>query len=94
MAKLAKIQNIVGVNDSTGDMTLTGEYIRLTKEQDFSVIMDRDTMIHATLSYGATGSIAAGVNVAQRLCADIYDLYMTGHIQESLEAQYKLALSE
>lgn len=91
VAKLAQIKNIVGVKDSTGDMTLTGEYIRLTKEQDFSVLMGRDTMIHAALCYGATGSIAAGANVAPRLCADIYDLYMSGDIQGSLEAQYKLA---
>lgn len=91
VAKLADIPNIVGVKDSTGDMTLTGEYIRMTKDKDFHVLMGRDTMIHAALCYGATGSIAACANVAPRLCADIYDKYMAGDIAGSLEAQYKLA---
>lgn len=91
VAKLADIDNIVGVKDSTGDMTLTGEYIRLTADKSFHVLMGRDTMIHAALCYGATGSIAAGANVAPRLCADIYDKYMAGDIQGSLEAQFKLA---
>ena len=72
-------------------MTLTGEYIRLTRGQDFHVLMGRDTMIHAALCYGATGSIASGANVAPRLCADIYDKYVAGDLQGSLEAQYKLA---
>lgn len=91
VAKLADIDNIVGVKDSTGDMTLTGEYIRLTKGKKFSVLMGRDTMIHAALCYGATGSIAACANVAPRLCADIYDKYVAGDIKGSLEAQYLLA---
>ncbi|MEK6266281.1 MAG: 4-hydroxy-tetrahydrodipicolinate synthase [Clostridium sp.] len=91
VAKLADIDNIVGVKDSTGDMTLTGEYIRLTKDKKFSVLMGRDTMIHAALCYGATGSIAACANIAPRLCADIYDKYIAGDIKGSLEAQYQLA---
>ena len=89
--KLADIDNIVGIKDSTGDMTLTGEYIRLTRDKNFSVLMGRDTMIHAGLCYGATGSIAACANVAPRICADIYDKYIAGDIKGSLEAQYTLA---
>ncbi len=91
VAKLADIPNIVGVKDSTGDMTLTGEYIRMTKGKNFHVLMGRDTMIHAGLCYGATGSIAACANVAPRLCADIYDKYVAGDLEGSLEAQYTLA---
>ena len=91
VVKLADIKNIIGIKDSTGDMTLTGEYIRLTRGRNFYVLMGRDTMIHAGLCYGAKGSIAACANVAPRLCADIYDKYMSGDIQGSLEAQYALA---
>lgn len=91
VAKLAEINNIVGVKDSTGDMTLTGEYIRSTQGMVFSVLMGRDTMIHAALCYGATGSIASCANVAPRICADIYDKFIAGDLQGALEAQYKLA---
>jgi 4-hydroxy-tetrahydrodipicolinate synthase len=91
VAKLAQIENIVAIKDSTGDMTLTGEYIRLTKGKGFSVLMGRDTLIHAALCYGAHGAIAACANVAPRICADIYDLYMKGDIEGSLREQYRLA---
>lgn len=90
-AKLADIKNIVGIKDSTGDLTLSGEYIRLTKGKNFHVLAGRDTLIHAVLCMGGAGAIAACANVAPRLCADIYDKYITGDIKGSLEAQYKLA---
>lgn len=91
VVKLADIKNIVGVKDSTGDMTLTAEYIRLTRGKDFHVMIGRDTLIHACLCYGGAGAVAACANVAPRICADIYDKYMAGDIQGSLEAQFKLA---
>ncbi len=91
VAKLADVPNIAGIKDSSGDFTLTGEYIRLTRGKDFHVLMGRDTLIHACLCYGGKGSIAACANVAPRLVADIYDKYVAGDIRGSLEAQFTLA---
>ena len=92
VAKLAEISNIVSVKDSSGDLTLTADYIRLTKgRNDFSVLVGRDTLIYGALCYGAVGSIAACANVAPRLCADIYDKYMAGDLAGSLNAQFALA---
>lgn len=92
VAKLAEIPNIVSIKDSSGDLTLTAEYIRLTKHRDdFSVLMGRDTLIYGALLYGATGSIASCANVAPRLCADIYEKYMAGDLAGALEAQFALA---
>ncbi|MDR3561953.1 MAG: 4-hydroxy-tetrahydrodipicolinate synthase [Negativicutes bacterium] len=92
VAKLADIPNIVSIKDSSGDLTLTSEYIRLTQgKKDFNVLVGRDTLIYGALCYGAAGSIAACANVAPRLCADIYDRYMAGDVKGSLEAQFKLA---
>lgn len=89
--RLADIKNIVAVKDSTGDMTNTEEYLRLTRDKDFSVLIGRDTMIYAGLCHGATGAIASCSNVAPRIAADIYDKFIAGDIEGSLEAQYKLA---
>lgn len=92
VAKLAEIPNIVGIKDSSGDLTLTAEYIRLTrKRDDFAVLMGRDTLIYGALCYGAAGSIASCANVAPRLCVDIYEKYMAGDLQGALEAQFTLA---
>lgn len=88
--RLAEIDNIVGVKDSSGDFTLTSEYIRRTRNKSFSVLSGRDTLIHACLCYGGAGSIAACANIAPRICADIYDKFVAGDIEGSLEAQFSI----
>ena len=88
--RLAKIPNIVGIKDSTGDLTNTADIINRTKDMEFSVMMGRDSLIHAGLAYGATGAVAATANVAPKIVSDIYDKYLTGDIAGSLEDQYKL----
>ncbi|NCB62527.1 MAG: 4-hydroxy-tetrahydrodipicolinate synthase [Clostridia bacterium] len=91
VARLAELENIVGVKDSTGDFTNTLEYLRLTRGNDnFSVLLGRDTLILAGLSHGATGSIASCANVAPRLVVDIYEKFKAGDFQGALEAQFKL----
>lgn len=73
-------------------MTNAAEYIRLTRDNDnFHVLMGRDTLIHAALCYGATGAIASCANVAPRIAADIYDKFMEGDLKGSLDAQFELA---
>ncbi len=92
VARLAKIKNIIGVKDSTGDFTNTEEYLRLTKDEgNFHVLLGRDTLIYAGLCYGAVGAIASCANVAPRIAADIYDKYIDGDLAGALEAQYTLA---
>ena len=88
--RLAKISNIVGIKDSTGDLTNTAEIINCTRGMDFHVMMGRDSLIHAGLAYGASGAVAATANVAPKLVSDIYNKYVAGDIAGSLEDQYRL----
>lgn len=89
--RLSKVPNIVGVKDSSGDLTLTSEYIRRTRDVGFNVLAGRDTMILATLVYGGTGTVAATANVVPKLVVEIYEKFMSGDIKGALAAQYKLA---
>ena len=90
VARLSRVDNIVGIKDSSGDMTQTGEYIRRCDSQ-FAVLAGRDTMILSTLVYGGKGAIAATANVAPRLIVEIYDAFQAGDMQRALDAQYRLA---
>lgn len=88
IAKLARIPNIVGVKDSTGDFSNTMEYLRLTKDiEDFSVLIGRDTLIYAGLCVGAEGAIASCANVAPKLVVDIYNKYLEGDLGGALVYQ-------
>ena len=90
VARLAKIENIVGIKDSSGDLTLTGDYIRAVPA-DFSVLMGRDTLIYAALLSGAKGSIAATANVVPSLVVSIYECFKQGDLAGSKQAQEALA---
>jgi len=90
VTRASKIENIVGIKDSSGDVTLTAEYIRRTGDQ-FSVLAGRDTLIYGTLCYGGKGAIAATANVAPRMVVEIYEAFQAGDWKRSLEAQFRLA---
>jgi len=90
VVKASKVDNIVGIKDSSGDLTLTAEYIRRTGET-FSVLAGRDTLIYGTLCYGGKGAIAATANVVPKIIVEIYEAFMAGDMKRSLEAQFRLA---
>lgn len=89
--RLADIPNIVGVKDSSGDLTLTAEYIRRTRHKGFRVMAGRDVMILGSLVYGAVGCVASTANIVPSLVVEIYDKYAAGDLPGALEAQFKLA---
>jgi 4-hydroxy-tetrahydrodipicolinate synthase len=87
--RLAEVKNIVGVKDSSGDLTLTAEYINSCPE-DFAVIAGKDSLILATLLYGGKGSIAATANVVPRLVVGIYESFTKGDLKRAKELQFQL----
>ncbi len=89
--RLAEVKNIVGIKDSSGNMTQAAEYVRLTKDKEFNVLMGRDTLIFGGLCYGAAGAIASCANIAPKLCVSIYDKFISGDIKGAREAQFDLA---
>ena len=88
--KLSEIDNIVGIKDSSGDMTQGSEYIRRT-DDNFAVLAGRDTLIYGFLSYGGKGAIAATANIAPQIVVKIYEEYQKDNYQEALKAQFQLA---
>jgi 4-hydroxy-tetrahydrodipicolinate synthase len=90
VVKLSQIPNIVGMKDSSGDMTVTCEYIRRSGP-DFHVLMGRDTLIYSALVHGGKGSITATANAAPKVVVEIYEAFVAGDLKRSLEAQYRLA---
>jgi 4-hydroxy-tetrahydrodipicolinate synthase len=91
LERLASVPNIVGVKDSSGDLTLTAEYIRRTQSSGFKVLSGRDVMILGTLACGAVGCVAATANIVPALVVEIYDKFIAGDLAAAREAQFKLA---
>lgn len=85
-----EVENIVGMKDTSGDMTQTAEFIRLTRDIDFRVFGGKDTLLYASLCHGAVGGVCTAGNFMPELITDIYNKFVAGDIKGSLEAQFKL----
>ncbi|RRK35541.1 dihydrodipicolinate synthase family protein [Schaedlerella arabinosiphila] len=85
-----EIENIVGIKDSSGDMTQTEEFIRRTRKMDFKVFGGKDTLIYGALAHGAAGCVATTANFVPEMVVSIYDHYVSGDAESAREAQYAL----
>ncbi len=89
--KLAhEVKNIVGMKDTSGDITQTEEFIRRNRDVDFKVFGGKDTLLYASLCIGAVGGVCTAGNFMPELIVDIYNKYMAGDMKGALDAQYKL----
>lgn len=90
MAKLAKLPNIVGVKDATGDIA------RITKQRrecgkDFIQLSGDDALALGQMSHGAVGCISVTANVAPRLLSDFQNAWAAGNRDKALELNDRLA---
>ena len=85
-----KVDNIVGMKDTSGDITLTSEFIRHTRDVDFKVFGGKDTLLYASLCHGAVGGVCTAANFMPKLITDVYNKFVAGDLKGSLEAQFKL----
>jgi len=85
-----EIPNIVGMKDTSGDITQTAEFIRRTRDVNFKVFGGKDTLLYASMCHGAVGGVCTAANFMPELITDVYNKYAAGDLEGSLEAQFKL----
>ena len=85
-----EIPNIVGMKDTSGDLTQTSEFIRRTRDVGFKVFGGKDTLLYASMCHGAVGGVCTAANFMPELIVDVYNKYVAGDLAGSLEAQFKL----
>ena len=93
IGRLARISNIVGAKDSSGDFTNTLSYIQAgcDADPDFSILSGNDRLIIWTLLAGGKGGIAGCANVYPHTLASIYDLYKARRIEEAIKVNESLS---
>lgn len=85
-----EVDNIVGMKDTSGDITQTAEFIRRTRQVNFKVFGGKDTLLYASMCHGAVGGVCTAGNFMPELITEIYNKYVAGDLEGSLEAQFKL----
>lgn len=87
VARLAEIENIVGVKDSSGNFDAILQYIELTDPESFAVLAGTDSLILPTLQAGGAGGITAVANVYPRTMVEIYEQWAAGDLDGARAAQ-------
>lgn len=89
VAKLAQIDNIVAIKDSSGNFDNTMRYIE-SVPADFGVMAGNDSLILSTLMMGGVGAVAGCANIFPGKLGAIYDLFMAGKIDEAMKIQKEI----
>jgi len=81
MAKLAKLPNIVGVKDATGDLARPLEVIQKIGH-DFCQLSGDDITAAAFMAQGGAGCISVVSNIAPRLSSNMYEAWFKGDFKD------------
>lgn len=84
-----RFPQIVGIKDSSGDLTLLNELL-LQRRADFSVVTGIDTLVLPGLLAGSQGAILGSANVCPELSLEVVRLCTAGRLQEAGAAQNRL----
>lgn len=86
--KLARIENIVGVKDSSGNFDNMLQYIEVTRDiPGFAVLSGNDSLILWNLLAGGAGGVAGCANVYPKTMASIYNYFIAGNLDAARVAQ-------
>lgn len=89
MARLARIGNVIGVKDATGNLARVSAQ-RAACGDDFVQLSGNDDMALGFSAMGGTGCISVTANVAPRLCAEFQNACLSGDWKGALQLQDKL----
>ncbi len=88
--RCAELDNIVGIKDSSGDLTQFAEYMRNTGGETLG-FSGRDTLTLTMMMHGCDGAISPAANVFPELVVKQYELARAGQWEASREVHDILA---
>jgi 4-hydroxy-tetrahydrodipicolinate synthase len=86
---LAQIPNIVGVKDSSGQLSFILAVLEKVRDK-INVLCGHDEVVIAALAAGCSGAILASANVIPDVWVQIYNHIKNGEVQKARELQYKV----
>lgn len=86
---LAQIPNIVGVKDSSGQLSFILAVLEKVRDK-ISVMCGHDEVVVAALAAGCSGAILASANVIPDVWVQVYNHLKKGELQAARELQYKV----
>ncbi len=89
LARLAKLPNMVGIKDATGDM-VRASLQRIQCGDDWVMLSGNDDSALGYMAHGGHGAISVTCNVTPGLCAQFYNDALSGDWKAALAGQDRL----
>ncbi len=89
VVELAKIKNIVGVKEASGDLSQMTDVIRLCPKE-FDVLSGDDALTLPLLSVGGKGVISVVANIVPKDVKEMIENFKKGNIKKTQEINLKL----
>jgi len=89
LAELAKLPNMVGIKDATGDLA-RASFQRLQCGEDWVMLSGDDPTALGYIAHGGHGCISVTANVAPEQCSQFYNDALSGQWQGALYGQDRL----
>lgn len=90
VGELARLPGIIGIKDSSRDFEYLESVLYAADGAEFAVLTGSDTMLLASLSVGAVGTIAASANLVPALGKEVYDATIAGDLDRARRFQEQL----
>ncbi|MDI6860081.1 MAG: 4-hydroxy-tetrahydrodipicolinate synthase [Methanocellales archaeon] len=91
VAELAKVENIIGIKEASGDITQVSKIIELTREQDFIVLSGDDSLTLPILALGGKGVVSVAANIIPRQVSDMVSAFLDGKLDRARELHHILS---
>ena len=91
MIALSKIDNIIGMKDACGDMMVTMDIMRVTREskKKFYVLSGEDALTFPMMMLGGDGGILAVAHVVGREYREMVHLCLAGKFEKAREIHFR-----
>lgn len=89
VARLARIPNVIGLKDATGDLK-QASYTRMMVPDDFVILSGEDALVYPLMAVGCQGVISVVSNVVPREMAALCRLFLEGDFEGARDFHQRL----
>jgi len=89
IAKIAKLENVIGIKDATGDLARIAS-LRLLIKKDFLYLSGEDSTAVGFNAMGGNGIISVTANIAPKMISDLQKATISGNYKIALQIQDSL----
>ena len=90
IARLAKLDNVIGVKEASGNLNQVSKIIYLTRDEDFIITSGDDSLTLPMMSLGGIGVISVTANILPKQMAELVENCANGNMKEAMQIHYEL----